>query len=224
MGPRWPHKEVSMIITIGGIKGGNGKSTIATNFAVMRSCAGKDLLLVDADEQKSATIFATIRRQEHPERPQCTCTILVNEGVRDNVPTLHAKFDDVIIDVGGRDTVSQRAAIMVSDLVLVPFNPRAVDIWTIEDIEKMVARMRLLNERVRVLSFINRADPVGPDNADSREILTELDWMEFVDCPIVNRKAFGKAMAHGLSVPELRPSDRKAADEIQALYRRVFDV
>jgi chromosome partitioning protein len=61
-----------MILTIGGIKGGNGKSTIATNLAVMRSCESKDILLVDADEQKSSTIFAAIRRQEHPDRPQFT--------------------------------------------------------------------------------------------------------------------------------------------------------
>ena len=211
-----------MILTIGGIKGGNGKSTIATNLAVMRSCENKDLLLVDADEQKSSTIFAAIRREEHPERPQFTCTILANEGVRDNVPTLHEKFDDVIIDVGGRDTVSQRAAISVSDILLVPFNPRAVDIWTIEDIEKMMERMRLLNDRIRVVGFINRADPVGSDNADSREILRSLAWMEFADSAIVNRKAFGKAMAHGLSVTELRPLDYKARNEMQALYGHIF--
>ena len=211
-----------MILTIGGIKGGNGKSTIATNLAVMRSSAGNDLILIDADEQKSATIFAIIRRQEHPDRPQFTSSILVNEGVRDNVPDLHEKYDDVIIDVGGRDTVSQRAAISVSDILLVPFNPRAVDIWTIEDIEKMMERMRLLNDRIRVVGFINRADPVGSDNADSREILRSLAWMEFVDSAIVNRKAFGKAMAHGLSVAELRPLDYKARNEMQALYGHIF--
>ena len=35
-----------MIITVGGIKGGSGKTTIATNLAVLRAQSGRDLLLV----------------------------------------------------------------------------------------------------------------------------------------------------------------------------------
>ena len=37
-----------MIITVGGIKGGSGKSTVATNLVVLRSLEGRDVLLVDA--------------------------------------------------------------------------------------------------------------------------------------------------------------------------------
>ena len=39
-----------MIYTLGGIKGGTGKTTIATNLAIMLSRAGRDVLLVDADD------------------------------------------------------------------------------------------------------------------------------------------------------------------------------
>jgi len=40
-----------MILAIGAVKGGVGKSLIATNLAVLRSSLGKKVLLVDADEQ-----------------------------------------------------------------------------------------------------------------------------------------------------------------------------
>ena len=49
-----------MITVIGGIKGGSGKTTLATNLSVMRSAHTK-VLLVDADEQKSASDWSQQR-------------------------------------------------------------------------------------------------------------------------------------------------------------------
>ena len=50
-----------MFYTICGIKGGSGKTTISTNLAVYLSKQGKDLMLVDADDQESATDFTALR-------------------------------------------------------------------------------------------------------------------------------------------------------------------
>ena len=57
-----------MIITVGGIKGGSGKSLGATNLAIMRRLAGFDALLVDADDQKSASEFVA-QREAGPASP-----------------------------------------------------------------------------------------------------------------------------------------------------------
>ena len=34
-----------MIVVVGGIKGGSGKTTVATNLAIIRALSGKDVLL-----------------------------------------------------------------------------------------------------------------------------------------------------------------------------------
>ena len=50
-----------MIVLIGGEKGGAGKSTIACNLAVFLACQEKDILLLDADPQKTSSTW-TYRR------------------------------------------------------------------------------------------------------------------------------------------------------------------
>ena len=211
-----------MILVCGGIKGGSGKTTIATNLAAMRAKADKDVLLVDADEQESATIFTAIRKRDQATMPQYTSIILRESNLRSEIDRMRTKYDDIIVDTGGRDTRAQRASLSLADVLLLPFNPRSLDIWTLENVEKLLEDIRTINPKLRAVSFLNRADPVGSDNQDSREILAEVTGIEFSDITIVNRKAFGKAVSSGLSVIELGISDGKATREIVALYEYVF--
>ena len=52
-----------MILVIGGIKGGTGKTTLATNLAVILKSEGHSVFLVDADEQQSAMDWSHQRAQ-----------------------------------------------------------------------------------------------------------------------------------------------------------------
>lgn len=210
-----------MIIVLGGIKGGSGKTTLATNLAVMRA-NHTDVLLVDTDEQESATIFTTIRKRDNPELPQYTSIILRDDQVRRELSRMQEKYDDIIIDTGGRDTRSQRAGLSVADLLLLPFNPRSLDIWTIENVEHLLKEMWTINPDLKAASVLNRADPVGSDNADSRDILADVTGIPFTNVILVNRKAYGRAVAQGLAVTECRPADHKAHQEVLALYKYVF--
>jgi chromosome partitioning protein len=107
-------------------------------------------------------------------------------------------------------------------VLLLPFNPRSLDIWTLENVEKLLGDIRTINPELRAVSFLNRADPVGSDNQDSQEILSEVTGIEFSCLSIVNRKAFGRAVSLGLSVVELTNPDGKATREMAALYEYIF--
>jgi chromosome partitioning protein len=52
-----------MIIVLAQTKGGVGKSTLAINLAIARAQKGADVLLVDADEQGTATDFTALRTE-----------------------------------------------------------------------------------------------------------------------------------------------------------------
>jgi chromosome partitioning protein len=53
--------EDAMIYVVRGIKGGSGKTTVATNLTVALVLEGRDILLVDADDQETATDFSAWR-------------------------------------------------------------------------------------------------------------------------------------------------------------------
>ncbi len=212
-----------MILTVGGIKGGSGKTTVATNIAVLRAREGRDVLLVDADDQETASDFTMLRNERCAAGAGFTSIKLTGAAVRTETRRLGVKYDDVVIDTGGRDTTSQRAALTVSDLLLVPFVPRSFDVWTLEKVSQLVGEMRAANPDLRAYAFLNRADPKGQDNADAEEVIAETPELTLIHAPLGTRKAFGNAASQGMSVVELRPQDPKASDEILTLYRHLFD-
>jgi chromosome partitioning protein len=211
-----------MIITVGGIKGGSGKTTIATHFAVL-AAEQADVLLVDADDQATAADFTALR-EEKLGAAGYTCVQLAGAAVRTQTLRMREKYQHIIIDTGGRDTTSQRAALSVSDVFLVPFVPRSFDVWTLERVSQLVSEMRQANPALDACMFLNRADARGTDNSDAVELLRENADLRLLDAPIGSRKAFGNAASQGLAVTELTPSDPKATAEILQLTRYVFDI
>ena len=212
-----------MKIVVGGIKGGSGKTTVATNFAVL-SARDQDVLLIDADDQETATDFTVLRNERRVDGAGYTCIKLTGAAVRTETQRLAQKYATILIDTGGRDTTSQRAALTVADILLVPFVPRSFDLWTLEKVSSLVEEMRTANPDLMAYVFLNRADPRGQDNEESVEMLKEAPGLEFIQTPLGTRKAFSNAAAQGLSVVELKPQDSKASEELLTLYQRVFNV
>ena len=211
-----------MIIVAGGGKGGSGKSTIATNLAIMRARAGYDVLLVDADDQETAADFTVLRNGTIENGAGYTCIKLTGQAVRTEIERMVSKYDDIIVDAGGRDTVSQRAALVLAHVLLVPFVPRSFDIWTLDSVTALIQEIRTVNPNLRAYAFINRGDPSGTENVEAGKLIQENEMIAYLDTPIVSRKAFGKAAAQGRAVTELHPSDTKAKREITALYDAIF--
>ena len=213
-----------MILVCGGIKGGSGKTTFASNLAVIRSARGHDVVLIDADNQETSYDFTLLRGQNRNGDVGYLCSKQSGMGVRTSALQFAQKYDTVIIDSGGRDTVSQRAALSVADVVLVPFVPRSFDLWTIEKVAEVLAEVKPANPKLEAYTFLNRADARGQFPALSSQLLREAsgDVLHWSGLSVGDRVAFGKAAASGLAITELRPEDPKAIEEIGALYDYVF--
>jgi chromosome partitioning protein len=207
-----------MIYTIGGIKGGSGKTTIASNLAVMLHLKGRDVLFVDADDQETATDFTHWRNENLPSGAGYTAIQLANNAVRTEVLKLKSKYDDIVIDTGGRDTTSQRAALTVSDVYIAPFIPRSFDMWTLEKVVRLIDEMRTAKPDLRAYAVLNKTDSRGSDNDEAKEFLAETNSIVLVEATLGHRKSFANAASKGLSVVEYKPADDKAIAEITALF------
>lgn len=212
-----------MIILIGGEKGGTGKTTIATNLAAMRALAGRDVLLIDTDPQGSANYWAQ-NRDELEITPRVACVQKFGKGLPTEVNDLAHRYEDIIIDAGGRDSIELRSAMVVAHKAYIPIQPSQFDIWTLNQMDELVQTAKGFNPYLQVWVIISRSstNPSVHESEDTVEILNDFSSLGLANTGIKDRIAYRKAASGGLGVSELKPKDGKAVEEMDALYKEVF--
>lgn len=215
-----------MILTVGNTKGGVGKTTLAVNLAIARALAGREVWLIDGDRQGTAA-SAIALRSEAGRMPGIACAQYPDgQPLRGQVLQQREKWDDIVIDAGGRDSTALRAALILSDVLLVPFAPRSYDVWALEDMASLVDEARSVRDGLRAFAVLNLADPGqnAADNIEAAAAVAEIPQFDYLPTPIRRRKAFSNAGGQGLSVLELTPKDAKACDELSALIESIFNI
>lgn len=211
-----------MIVSVLNTKGGVGKTTLSLNLAVARALAGKDVWLVDGDRQ-ATTMQAVAQRALVGAVPALSVAHYIDGPLlRAQVQQQRNKYDDIIIDAGGRDSAALRAALMLSDVVLIPFQPRSFDVWGVGDMAALVTETVGMRDGLKAYAVINSADPRGVDNEEAAGAIAEHEYIEYLDAPIGRRKAIADAAGSGLSVLEWKPRDAKAIEEVNRLVKLIF--
>ena len=175
-----------MILTVGNTKGGVGKTTLAVQIALARAHANRDVWLVDGDRQGTALTAISIRA-DGERLPAIACSQYFDgPKLRQQVQHQGGRYDDVVIDVGGQDSSALRAALTLSDVLLVPFQPRSYDVWALAHISQLIEAARSMRDGLRAYAVLNCADPANAnkDNAEATEAMADFPQLELISAPI----------------------------------------
>ncbi|EFH10937.1 ParA family partition ATPase [Teichococcus cervicalis] len=204
---------MAFVVTVAQRKGGAGKSTVAATLATSLAAQGQRVALLDSDPQQSLARWHGLRAGQAQARPLDFAAV---SGWRmpATLEQLRGTHDSLVIDTPPHADSDARIAIRAADLVLVPLQPSAADLWAMEATLAVAAEEKRL---VRLL--LNRVPPQGRLR---EEIVAELRrrGLPLLDYGFGNRADFASAFARGLGVAEAAPRGSAAA-EARAVLRAI---
>src|SRR5690606_25408250 len=147
-----------------------------------------------------------------------------DKAVRTEISELKKKFSDIIIDAGGRDSPELRSALLVCDKAIFPLRPSQFDLWTLGRLNTLVEVTLEINENLKDYVVINQSspNPAVHEAEEMKEFLSEFENISLMKSVICERIVFRRAALNGMAVTEYKPEDIKASEEMNALYREIF--
>ena len=202
-------------------KGGAGKTTLATHLAGELAWAGRRVTLLDADPQGSALDWAQRRAQSGLERLYGVFG-LARDTLHHETPRIAQEADFVIIDGPPRVAALARSALLAADLVLIPVQPSAYDVWATQEMVQLIVEAQVFRPALRAAFVINRRIVGTVIGREARAALADQPFAALTT-EVSQRVAFADSVAAGRLVGELAPAGT-AAREIHAFTRAVQEL
>lgn len=204
------------VVSVLNRKGGVGKSTVACQLARALQLEGLEVMIVDTDAQGTASDWA----ETGEETP---LVVKIDRAtLEDDIPKAGSQFDVVVVDGAAKASRMNSSAVKASDLVLIPIQPSAVDVWPITEMVDIIKARQQAVGSPQARFLVSRAI-VGTNLAS-----TITDALNGLDVPVLQsrvhqRVVYAEAMGQGVGVMDLDPSS-KAAGEVEALAQEVLGI
>ena len=199
---------MAVVITIAQQKGGAGKTMLAANLAVALA-GSRRVAVLDTDPQRSLTRWAALRKEHAGLAPLGFAEVSGwrLQGVLDQ---MRREYDVLVVDSPPHLDSDARRAVRSADLILVPVQPSAPDLWAAEGTMVLAAA-----EKRRAMLVINRA-PTTPTLRVIAIAAVRQAGHTILPAVLGNRSVFAQAFAQGLGVIEAGPRT-VAAREVRTL-------
>lgn len=205
-------------ITVINIKGGCGKTTIATNLASAFAALGRNTTLIDYDPQGSSTYWLKHRTKDVSGINGISAYPKNKHVTRSWQLQVPADTDYVIVDtpacLKGLDMIDQ---IDGSNTILIPVLPSSIDTHATADfIRDLYLIAKVKPKKIRLCIVCNR---VKPNTLSFRALEKFLDAM---DIPVIAKlretQSYNKASECGLGIHEL---GSKASEKDHEDWRQI---
>ncbi|QUD86224.1 nucleotide-binding protein [Phenylobacterium montanum] len=198
-------------IAVIGLKGGSGKTTIATHMALGGHIRGLTTLLADVDPQGSAREVLRARGGEGPEVVDATGSHLLSA----QMTAVNAGVQLMVIDTAAGAVEEVGQAIVLADLSLLVVRPTLLDLAAMVRTVEVVRRLKKA-----ALVVVNQAAPArdGVEPPMVKRALRALEFMRLPVAPVIirSRAVYQTALETGRSAEEAW--DDTAAEEMGELW------
>jgi len=187
-------------------KGGVSKSCLTINVAQAAYLDGHNVVILDADVQRSVASWAA--RRDNVEGPVVHAVDI--KGARQMISDLEG-VDVVFVDLPGRNGTQSNAGIGMADLALIPTRPSIIDVEPAMATAAAAARLGVPYALVIVMDT---------DNDATTDLQRALEDGGHTTAPVTigQHPAFPKAYDAGRSVIEHAPKSA-ATREIKRLWK-----
>jgi chromosome partitioning protein len=199
-------------------------------MGIIRSNAGRSVMFIDADKQLSLSNILEIRNKDSKLK-KINLVQKTGDDIINTINDFVDKYDDIIIDTGGADSLELRHCLLCCDVFVTPVRASQLDVATLRKVDQLVYASKSLRagnnfsplKKVLLVANCISTNPMITEYDELIKIAPEFQHLPFFNSPIRDRIAFRKAASHGKSVLELEIQDNKANDEILNLYKEIFN-
>jgi chromosome partitioning protein len=199
------------------VKGGAGRSTLATNLAGELSKLGKTVLIDGDMPQGTSASWYAVREQAGKAGNLIADTAANHAELVERV-SQYQDVDYIVLDGPPRIAEMTRAIMMLADVCLIPVGASVAEIWATADVLTIIEaakKVRPINARMiwtRHRSFTNLAKEL------TEQATAELG-LPILKTAMALRVAYPEALGSGLTVAEM--PDTNARIEMRYLVAEV---
>lgn len=194
------------IVAVLNMKGGTGKSTVATNLARGLQPEGS-VCIVDADPQGTALRWENAKDEESDLPPVFSASLPLNE----RIPEIAEDWDFAVVDGAAKARDRTRQCVQVADVALIPIRPSGADLWASEWLVSVVKSRRDQTGKPAA-AFVISQQIVGTNLAGEIPDVLQRYGLPVLEGRTSQRIAYAEALSLGKTVLDTEPSSKAAAE------------